>query len=214
MLVVVLLLITLISKTQFKKIEPVLQSYAKIENATAQDLIENSGGQLFQTIPVLRGDEKINRILDLAQTSKSPLDEYGIRNAYIVSQILGINPTVPFCIAQADSQIGRAGKAFRTKNPCNLGNTDGGGTKHFKTFKDGMEACVRQLVKPQYRSTDLLGELSNGGRALLGLPMDSGNWSKGDKVWATSKENHIINMLRCVREVEQNPNIDVFYKFK
>jgi len=125
-----------------------------------------------------------------------------------------INISIPTCIAFADSQFGTAGKAVRTKNPCNLGNTDGGGTMKFPRYTDGMVACVKQLDRPQYKNTDTLGELSNGGRILLGLVPDSGDWGEGTKVWASSNENHVINMIRCVRAVEGDDTIDFNFKFK
>jgi len=175
----------------------------------------NSKGEQFIKMPRLSGANDLQRIIQLTQVIDSPLDVFGVYKTYVTAQENNIDPAVPFCIAFADSKIGRAGRGARAKNPCNVAHYDSNNNLNsFPTYKDGMLACVGLLSRPQYRNTNQLGELSNGGRILLGLEPNCGSWSRGDKCWASSVENHIINMINCVREINNDPEIDFTYIFK
>jgi hypothetical protein len=50
-------------------------------------------------------------------------------------------------IMQQDSTFGTAGKAVRTKNPGNVGNTDSGATKAFRDWQEGVMAVAQNLAK-------------------------------------------------------------------
>lgn len=214
-----LILIVIIFSLFFKPtVPPVFATWERVKDLSPQEVAYNSGGELFMPIPqsntIYTFDNRLTRMLKMKNYMGSPLDDYGVVNTYLVSTALNINPAIPFCIAVSDSQLGTRGAGKTYKNPCNVGNTDGGNRRGFDSYKDGMEACVRLLDRPQYRNTDLLGELSNGGRILLGLEANCGDWNNGDKCWATSMENHILNLTRCVREIEDNMTIDYTYNFR
>ena len=196
-----------------KTSEPVLASWNRIKDVSPQEVVHNSGGQQFMPIPATNGD-KLERMIEMKNKMDSPLDDYGVFNLYQKSKEANINPSVPFCIGVADSQLGTQGRAKRTKNIGNIAHYDSGGTNYFKTYKEGLEAIVWLLSREQYRNTDTIGEISNGGRILLGLDPDCGDWEKGNKCWATSNENHYVNVVRCVREIEDDMSIDYTYNFR
>jgi len=175
----------------------------------------NSNGEQFISMPRLSGTSDLQRIIQLNQVVEGPLDIFGVYKTYVTAQENKIDPAVPFCIAFADSKLGRAGRGAKAKNPCNVAHYDSNNNLNsFNSYKDGMLACVALLSQPQYRNTNQLGELSNGGRILLGLEPNCGDWNEGTKCWATSEENHIINMINCVREINNDPEIDFTYIFK
>jgi hypothetical protein len=59
----------------------------------------------------------------------------------------GVTPGMILAIMQQDSTFGTAGKAVRTKNPGNVGNTDSGATKAFQSWEDGVLAVAENLAK-------------------------------------------------------------------
>lgn len=203
-------------KAELEALLPVEETWLRVKDKPYYEEVKNSQGQKFISLPNMTSYEggKKGRMNLLMSGFSSPIDDYGLYSLFSKSEELGINPSVPFCIALSDSKLGTEGKGARLKNPCNLGNDDRGRERSFDTYKDGLIACVEQLDRPQYKNTDLLGELSNGGRILLGLEPNNGDWNTGDKVWATAEENHIINMIRCVRAVENDSKLDYNFKFK
>ena len=60
-----------------------------------------------------------------------------------------LNVSIPMLLAimQQDSTFGTKGKAVRTLNPGNVGNTDSGATQAFPTWRDGVFAVARNLAK-------------------------------------------------------------------
>jgi hypothetical protein len=202
----------------FKDSPPaVLATWDQVKNLQPQEEARNSKGEKFIFIPETGGNNlnnSLERMINMKNAMKSPIDDYGVINMYLVSRELNINPAIPFCIGVADSQLGKSGRANRTKNVGNIAHYDKGGLRFYKTFKDGFEAIPRLLTRDQYRNTDKIGLLSNGGRILLGFMPDCGVWSYGDKCWATSQENHYINVVRCVREIEDDMSIDYNFNFR
>jgi hypothetical protein len=59
----------------------------------------------------------------------------------------GVSPGMILAIMQQDSTFGTAGKAVRTKNPGNVGNTDSGATKAFRDWQEGVMAVAQNLAK-------------------------------------------------------------------
>jgi hypothetical protein len=205
----------LIKKQEKTDITPVEKTWLRVKDIPSTEVAKNSKGEKFITFPDTSDTGGILPAMYMIKNHfNSPIDDFGLYTMATKSHELGINPTIPFCIAVADSQLGTQGKGAKTKNPCNLGNNDRGDTMKFDRYVDGLTACVEQLDRPQYKNTDTVGELSNGGRIMLGLKPDSGDWGKGDKVWATSTENHFVNVTRCIREVEKDKTIDQNFKFK
>jgi hypothetical protein len=206
----------IIRKEEKTELLPVEQTWLRVKETPYWEEAKNSKGEKFINIPLISPLETADRtqMQIIRDHFKSPIDNNGLSVMSKRSEELGIDPAIPFCIAVSDSQLGTQGKGAKTKNPCNLGNNDRGDTMKFDRYVDGLVACVNQLDRPQYKNTDTIGELSNGGRILLGLQPDSGDWEKGDKVWATSTENHAINVIRCVTAVKNDYTIDHNFKFK
>lgn len=59
----------------------------------------------------------------------------------------GVSPGMILAIIQQDSTFGTAGKAIRTKNPGNVGNTDSGATQSFPDWQSGVLAVANNLAK-------------------------------------------------------------------
>lgn len=59
----------------------------------------------------------------------------------------GTDPGMILAIMQQDSTFGTQGKAVRTLNPGNVGNTDSGATQSFPSWKDGVLAVAKNLSK-------------------------------------------------------------------
>lgn len=200
---------------------PIQHTWYKVKNSNNKIEVNSKGEQLIYTPSLVKLTE-FERMLEYRDYFNSPIDDDGIRRLYMsgmanledVKINHYIDPVIPFCIAVSDSELGTKGLGAKTKNPCNIGNNDGGGIKRFPRYTDGLYGCIDLLRRPQYKNTDTIGELSNGGRILLGLQPDCGNWDNGDKCWATSMENHYLNVVRCVRNIKQNNNIDYNYRFK
>ncbi len=59
----------------------------------------------------------------------------------------GTPPALILAIMQQDSTFGTKGKAVRTLNPGNVGNTDSGATRTYPTWRDGVFAVAKNLQK-------------------------------------------------------------------
>ena len=68
------------------------------------------------------------------------------------SKKFNVDPMLMVALMQIDSSFGTAGKAVRTRNPGNVGNTDSGGTQGFKTWRDGVFAVAQNLSKRRAKS--------------------------------------------------------------
>ena len=61
------------------------------------------------------------------------------------SSTYGVPPALILAIMQQDSSFGTAGKAIRTKNPGNVGNTDSGAERIYPSWRDGVFAVAKNL---------------------------------------------------------------------
>lgn len=57
----------------------------------------------------------------------------------------GVDPAMVMALIQQDSQFGTQGKAVKTKNPGNVGNTDDGKTQTFGSWNEGVDAVAKWL---------------------------------------------------------------------
>lgn len=170
----------------------------------------NSKGEQFLTIPKTNGSTEIEKMQEMIDYYGSPIDHAGLLNFYLESRKVGIDAVVPFCMAVVDSQLATKGKGVRTKNPCNYGNTDGGGTKTYKRYRDGLDMCYKGLLRPQFRNDKNASDLSVGGR-LMTNRSGSGSWNNGTVVWASSPENWNINITNCISEIKGIPKEEALY---
>ncbi len=58
----------------------------------------------------------------------------------------GVSWEMMMAIMQQDSSFGTAGKAIKTLNPGNVGNTDSGATVTMKSWQDGVDAVAKNLA--------------------------------------------------------------------
>lgn len=78
----------------------------------------------------------------------------------------GVSWEMMTAIMAQDSSMGTAGKAVRTKNPGNVGNTDSGGTKQFNSWQEGVDAVAENLawrktnIKPVIEKKSNIDELA------------------------------------------------------
>lgn len=84
-------------------------------------------------------DEYIHRI-----APNSPITGDQVMKASIAK---GVTPGMILAIMEQDSTFGTQGKAVRTKNPGNVGNTDSGDTKAFRDWQEGVLAVAENLAK-------------------------------------------------------------------
>ena len=88
--------------------------------------------------------------------SVSEMDNY-IKSKYPTSPVTGqmianaagkygVSWEAMMAIMEQDSSMGTAGKAVRTKNPGNVGNTDSGATKGFGDWQAGVDAVAKNLA--------------------------------------------------------------------
>ena len=117
-----------------------------------------------------------------------------------------IKPEVLVCISQADSSLG---KHLATKNNIgNVGNTDGGQRVGYATLETGIEAIAQKALNGTYlKNHTKIGELSGGGRKILGL--------KGcGKCYATSMHNWHKNVILCLRAITGDKSINENFAFR
>lgn len=78
-----------------------------------------------------------------------------IRGADVVkaAKEFNVDPLLMVALMQIDSSFGTAGKAVKTKNPGNVGNTDSGGTQGFSSWYAGIRAVAQNISKRRYTKT-------------------------------------------------------------
>jgi hypothetical protein len=72
----------------------------------------------------------------------------------------GVSWEAMMAIMQQDSSFGTAGKAVRTKNPGNVGNTDSGATVTNKSWQDGVNAVAKNLQWRKQASSSTKGNFT------------------------------------------------------
>jgi len=127
----------------------------------AQGIVATSTGETYDiksyaTDPT--HEAKIQSILNNIGQLKSiaDIDNYissVVPNSPVTGQMIansaskyGVSWEMMVAIMQQDSSFGTAGKAVRTKNPGNVGNTDSGGTQTFGSWQAGVDAVAKNLA--------------------------------------------------------------------
>lgn len=107
---------------------------------------------------ILQGIGKFNELTDVESYIKrkypnSPVSADMISKA---SEKHGIPWEMLVAMMEQDSSMGTQGKAVRTRNPGNVGNTDSGATKTYASWQDGVNAVADWLSRKRVKtvSTD------------------------------------------------------------
>ncbi len=93
------------------------------------------------------GDVKTPIQIDSYIRKVAPNSPVKALDVMAASTTYGVPPTLILAIMQQDSSFGTAGKAVRTKNPGNVGNTDSGATQTYPSWRDGVFAVAKNLSK-------------------------------------------------------------------
>jgi len=109
-------------------------------------------------------------------------------------------------IAVADTGLGT--KTKTDYNLGNVGNNDRGNTVTMNNWHEGSNAICGTLNNQYLGGLNRIGELSGGGRAVLGLPE-----CKYSKCYASSKVNWNKNVLSIMSDLKNEP-INEFYVFR
>lgn len=127
-----------------------------------------------------------------------------------LGQIYRIKPEVVVAIMQADTSLG---KNLKTPyNYGNVGNTDGGATwtpqdEYKGRIYEGVEAIFKTLNNQYLGDYTMIGELSNGGRSILGL-------SACGKCYATSESSWNLNVVAMLQTIQTDLNINETFNFR
>lgn len=97
---------------------------------------------IYQKIPEVNTPESIDSYIRRLAPN-SPIRGTDVMTA---STTYGVDPKLVLAIMVQDSSLGTKGKAVRTKNPGNVGNTDSGATKNFDDWASGVMAVAKNLA--------------------------------------------------------------------
>lgn len=123
-----------------------------------------------------------------------------------------IRPELLVCIAQADSSLG---KSLKTSfNIGNVGNTDSNRVVHYGSLEEGINNIGIALNNQYMKGNTMLGQLSQGGRDILGSKFGCSNASSPYKCYATSKFNWNKNTKACLRNILQDDTIEEHWEFR
>jgi len=96
---------------------------------------------IYQKIP------QVASATDVDSYIKSIAPKSPVRGSDVIeaSQTYGVDPKMVLAIMVQDSTLGTKGKAVRTMNPGNVGNTDDGSTRNYKDWRSGVLAVAKNL---------------------------------------------------------------------
>jgi len=103
---------------------------------------------------------------------------------------------VVFAIAWADTNCGQ--NLTTPNNPGNVNNNDRGNRVGYFTMLDGWKAIVDVLNNKYIGNNTLIGQLSEGGRSIIGSTHTCANAIDGYKCYATSEYNWNKNVQRAL----------------
>jgi hypothetical protein len=104
---------------------------------------ESKIGSIVAKIPKIKNHKQTQRYIN-SKAKDSPVTGKMIIRA---ANKYKVDPRMILAIIQQDSSIGTVGRAVRTKNPGNVGNTDSGATRYYGSWKEGVEAVAEWLKK-------------------------------------------------------------------
>ena len=90
---------------------------------------------------------KIPENLDAYISRIAPNSPIKTQNVLASANKYGVDPKLVLAIMVQDSTLGTRGKAVRTRNPGNVGNTDSGATRTYATWQDGVDAVAKNLSR-------------------------------------------------------------------
>jgi hypothetical protein len=96
---------------------------------------------IYAKIPTISSPSDVDSYI----TKVAPNSPVTGRDVIVASNKYGVDPKLVVAIMVQDSTLGTKGKAVRTKNPGNVGNTDDGSTKIFNSWAEGVDAVAKNL---------------------------------------------------------------------
>jgi hypothetical protein len=142
-----------------------IKSYA---TAPHHEKVVDSAYKTILKIPTLSAESINDYMKKNSGADKVPFSGEDIIN---VANKYNVDPAAIMAIIQVDSSFGTKGKAVRTKNAGNVGNTDSGASKYFKTWKEGLDAVGKQLAKRKIKDNTAISKI--GGESTPQLPLTS-----------------------------------------
>ncbi len=125
------------------------------------------------------------------------LDVYADVASYANDQ--GVHPALPFAISWADSGCGK--NLTTPNNYGNVGNNDRGDRVGYFTPLDGFKAIVDVLNNQYIGKNKTVGQLSQGGRNVIGSTYACSNAIVGYKCYASSDYNWNFNVLNALNQM-------------
>ena len=123
--------------------------------ATLFDIIKQNKEGNLSSIPVYKDGgltkENIQGIINRYSKGKSPLTA---ENYIKVSNETGVPIELLLVQGIQESSFGTAGRAVRTKNVGNVGNTDDGSSRNMNSWEDGLRAQAN-LLRKEYGATSM-----------------------------------------------------------
>lgn len=141
---------------QYKKARGFSSVGSDTKQATGKEIVAGYDITSYATDPT--HGVKVNKIFSQIPQVKTEMDvdsyirriapNSPVKGNYVVnaSNKYGVDPRLILAIMVQDSTLGTAGKAVRTKNPGNVGNTDSGATKTFASWEQGVDAVAKNLA--------------------------------------------------------------------
>lgn len=82
----------------------------------------------------------------------SPNSPIKAQDVQIASQTYKVDPALIIAIMHQDSTLGTKGLGAKTNNPGNVGNTDDGKVRRFRTIQEGVLAVAKTLAKHKIKA--------------------------------------------------------------
>ena len=122
-----------------------------------------------------------------------------------------VKPELLVCIAQADSSLGNH---LRTSNNVgNVGNTESS-SRAYDSLGEAVGAMGQTLNNQYLKGNTMVGQLSQGGRNIIGTKYSCSNAPSPYKCYAMSPQHWDFNVTKCLQDILQDESIDETFEFR
>lgn len=149
---------------------------------------------------------KFNTIQDIDNYIKSKYPNSPVTGQMVAEAAgkYGVSWEMIVAIMEQDSSIGTAGKAVRTKNPGNVGNTDSGATQSFASWQEGVDAVAKNLAWRKTTVAPTITAATTAGNEALKVILGSGTFTKPQQEAVTNAINNGEDPLTVVKNQAKN----------